>query len=109
MDDLGVSEKLRKTLMKKIKRNPAQFLYWEGKYYDATKVYVFKRHLSHYLKAIGPNLAPRAPILSSLSPAHNTTSAHSIVEFTSNVAYHNSMHRRIHQYCRILHEGQGQV
>ena len=27
-----------------------QFLFWEGKYYDATKVYVFRPELSNYLK-----------------------------------------------------------
>lgn len=43
-------EKVSKTHMKKIKMNPNKFMFWEGKYYDATKVYKYKPELSNYLK-----------------------------------------------------------
>jgi len=120
-------------------------LFWEGKYYDANKVYIFKPECSNYLQVysytlfsnnksnnetfssphilylllqpIGDNLAPRAEMLGStstaqiyLSEATNTSNRapkhQPTIEFVKNITYHNALHQRVHQSCRILHEGQ---
>ncbi len=72
------------------------------------------------LQPVGDNLAPRAEILGSPSPAQSylceATDTSSIgvpkhqptIEFVKNVTYHNALHQRVHQSCRILHEGQSQ-
>eukprot|EP01032_Pedospumella_encystans_P010196 gene10196-11934_t len=117
--DQAASSKLNKSALKKIKRNPAQFLFWEGKYYDANKVYIFKPECSNYLQPIGDTLAPRSDVLTSQSPAQRyiseaaeisqSKSKHQpTVEFVKNVAYHNALHQRVNQSCQILHEGQSQ-
>ena len=28
-----------------------------------------------------------------------------LVEFTKNITFHNSLHKRAHQYCRLQHQG----
>lgn len=35
------------------------------------------------------------------APKHQPT-----IEFVKNITYHNALHQRVHQSCRILHEGQ---
>jgi len=36
-----------------------------------------------------------------LSAPSNTT----LVEFTKNITFHNSLHKHVNQYCRIQHQG----
>ena len=42
-----------------------------------------------------------APTPSMLADVSKTN----VVEFTKNITFHNSLHKRAHQYCRIQHQG----
>eukprot|EP01032_Pedospumella_encystans_P008587 gene8587-10173_t len=93
----STNERLVKSTLKKIKLNPAQFMYWEGKYYDTTKVYAYKLE-TNGLKPLGDCSTPKPSM-------HTAVSNTNLVEFTKNITFHNSLHKRAHQYCRIQHQG----
>eukprot|EP01032_Pedospumella_encystans_P008588 gene8588-10174_t len=97
LGDPFTHDRLNKSMVKKIKLNPAQFMYWEGRYYDATKVYAYKAE-TNSLKPLGNCSAPKPSMLADVSKTN-------VVEFTKNITFHNSLHKRAHQYCRIQHQG----